>query len=166
MELPPFEEDVLKDWVRAMRGLTSTEAARSLHHTFTVHNREINDEALQYLQSVKRSIIKQTGIMEFHEPSTSFNDIGGLSNLVDDLILRRDEFEDDAQDAGIKAPKGCLLVVCRALENHLLHSLLLESGTCQCWSSTWQMFSIPMLAQANRTSRKSSLLQNQWLLAC
>lgn len=110
MELPPFEEDVLKDWVRAMRGLTSTEAARSLHHTFTVHNREINDEALQYLQSVKRSIIKQTGIMEFHEPSTSFNDIGGLSNLVDDLILRRDEFEDDAQDAGIKAPKGCLLV--------------------------------------------------------
>ena len=93
-----------------MRGLTSTEAERSLEQTFTVHDRKINDESLHYLQSVKRNIIKQTGIMEFHEPETSFSDIGGLTNLVEDLILRCGEFEESAQQAGIKSPKGCLLV--------------------------------------------------------
>ena len=110
MDLPEFDIETTKIWIRAMRGLTSTEAERSLEQTFTVHDRKINDESLHYLQSVKRNIIKQTGIMEFHEPETSFSDIGGLTNLVEDLILRCGEFEESAQQAGIKSPKGCLLV--------------------------------------------------------
>ena len=104
------EKGIIEDWVRALRGLTSTEAERSLQATFAVHGHNFNDESLQYLQSMKRSIIKQTGIMEFHEPSTSFSDIGGLEYLVEDLLLRRGEFEVDAREAGIQAPKGCLLV--------------------------------------------------------
>ena len=83
MDLPEFDIETTKIWIRAMRGLTSTEAERSLEQTFTVHDRKINDESLHYLQSVKRNIIKQTGIMEFHEPETSFSDIGGLTNLVE-----------------------------------------------------------------------------------
>ena len=110
MDLPEFDKETTKIWIRAMRGLTSTEAMRSLEQTFTVHDRKINEESLHYLQSVKRNIIKQTGIMEFHEPETSFSDIGGLTNLVEDLILRCGEFEESAQEAGIKSPKGCLLV--------------------------------------------------------
>jgi SpoVK/Ycf46/Vps4 family AAA+-type ATPase len=110
MGLPELDESTMKDWVRAMRGLTTIEAERSLQQTFAVHNGKATDEALEYLQSVKRDIIKQTGIMEFYEPTTSFQDIGGLNNLVDDLIFRRGEFEENARLAGIQAPKGCLLV--------------------------------------------------------
>lgn len=110
MGIPSFDEDTLKIWVRALRGLTSTEAGRSLEQTFIVHDKKVNEDSLHYLQALKRSIIKQTGIMEFHEPETSFSDIGGLSNLVEDLILRCGEFEETARDAGITSPKGCLLV--------------------------------------------------------
>lgn len=102
--------EVRKDWVRALRGLTAVEAERSLQQTFTVHGGQLSQESLIYLQTVKRSIIKQTGIMEFHEPTTSFSDIGGLGNLVEDLNLRRGEFEINAREAGIQSPKGCLLV--------------------------------------------------------
>ena len=104
------DDKIRKDWVLALRGLTGIEAERSLQQTFTVHNSEMNAESLAYLQSVKRNIIKQTGIMEFHEPTTSFSDIGGLANLVEDLSLRQSEFEVMARDAGIQSPKGCLLV--------------------------------------------------------
>ena len=110
MDIPAFDEETLKVWIRALRGLTSTEAGRSLEQTFTVHDKKVNDDSLHYLQALKRNIIKQTGIMEFHEPETSFSDIGGLTNLVEDLILRCGEFEESAQDAGIMSPKGCLLV--------------------------------------------------------
>ena len=110
LNLPKLNSEVSEQWVRALRGLTVIEAERSLFQTFTVHNNKCNEESLQYLQSVKRNIIKQTGLMEFHEPSTKFEDIGGLGHLVEDLVLRRDEFEIEARDAGIKSPKGCLLV--------------------------------------------------------
>ncbi len=104
------DDKIRKNWVLALRGLTSKEAERSLQQTFTVHDSKMNVESLAYLQTVKRNIIKQTGIMEFHEPTTSFSDIGGLTNLVEDLGLRQGEFEVHARDAGIQSPKGCLLV--------------------------------------------------------
>lgn len=110
LNLPKLNVEVSEQWVRALRGLTVIESERSLFQTFTVHNNKCNEESLQYLQSVKRNIIKQTGLMEFHEPSTKFEDIGGLGHLVEDLVLRRDEFEIEARDAGIQSPKGCLLV--------------------------------------------------------
>jgi SpoVK/Ycf46/Vps4 family AAA+-type ATPase len=104
------DDKTRKDWVLALRGLTVIEAERSLQQTFTVHDSKMNVGSLAYLQAVKRNIIKQTGIMEFHEPTTSFSDIGGLANLVEDLSLRQGEFEIQARDAGIQSPKGCLLV--------------------------------------------------------
>ena len=111
MQIKEIKDDkIRKDWVLALRGLTGVEAERSLQQTFTVHNSKMNAESLAYLQSVKRNIIKQTGIMEFHEPTTSFSDIGGLANLVEDLSLRKGEFESNAREAGIQSPKGCLLV--------------------------------------------------------
>jgi SpoVK/Ycf46/Vps4 family AAA+-type ATPase len=111
MNIKEISDDKLrKDWVLALRGLTGIEAERSLQQAFTVHDKKMNEESLAYLQAVKRNIIKQTGIMEFHEPTTSFSDIGGLANLVEDLSLRQGEFEIHAHDAGIQSPKGCLLV--------------------------------------------------------
>ena len=109
-DMQTMDQEIREDWIRAMRGLTSIEAERSITQTFTVHNNNVSEESLQYLQSVKRNIIKQTGIMDFHEPSTSFHDIGGLENLVEDLVVRRGEFEVEAREAGIQSPKGCLLV--------------------------------------------------------
>jgi ATP-dependent 26S proteasome regulatory subunit len=108
--IPQLEAEIQVQWVRALRGLTSIEAGRALTQALTVHNNAFNDDSLLYLQSLKRNLIQQTGIMEFHEPSTSFQDIGGLDFIIEDLKMRRSEFELDAQDAGIKAPKGCLLV--------------------------------------------------------
>lgn len=111
MQIKEIKDDkIRKDWVLALRGLTGIEAERSLQQTFTVHDSKMNAESLAYLQSVKRNIITQTGIMEFHEPTTSFSDIGGLANLVEDLSLRKGEFESNAREAGIQSPKGCLLV--------------------------------------------------------
>ncbi len=165
MDLPEFDIETTKIWIRAMRGLTSTEAERSLEQTFTVHDRKINDESLHYLQSVKRNIIKQTGIMEFHEPETSFSDIGGLTNLVEDLILRCGEFEESAQQAGIKSPKGCLLVGLPGTGKSLI---------AQSVAGEWKM---PMLefnmanvldsyvGSSEQNMKKYSQLLSQWHLA-
>ena len=109
LEISHPEDEIMVQWVRALRGLTSVEAERALAQSMTVHEGSFNDESLNYLQSLKRNLIQQTGIMDFHEPSTSFSDIGGLDLLIDDLKMRRTEFEHEASEAGINPPKGCLL---------------------------------------------------------
>jgi SpoVK/Ycf46/Vps4 family AAA+-type ATPase len=103
-------ENALEEWARALGGLTSSEAARACKQTLFVHEGKFSDEALLYLRQIKRDFIEQTGIMEFTEPTTTFADIGGLNTLIEDLSLRRKEFEDNAKTAGLQSPKGSLLV--------------------------------------------------------
>ena len=104
------KEGVLQNWVRALRGLTTSEATRACKQALLVHNNQFSQEALSYLRQIKRDFIEQTGIMEFTEPTTTFSDIGGLDVLIKDLTLRRLEFEVNAKEAGIQSPKGSLLV--------------------------------------------------------
>ena len=85
LEISYPEDEIMVQWVRALRGLTSVEAERALAQSMTVHDGTFDHESLNYLQSLKRNLIQQTGIMDFHEPSTSFSDIGGLDLLIDDL---------------------------------------------------------------------------------
>ena len=104
------KEEVLQNWVRALRGLTTSEATRACKQALLVHNNQFSQDALSYLRQIKRDYIEQTGIMEFTEPTTTFSDIGGLDVLIKDLTLRRLEFEESAKEAGIQSPKGSLLV--------------------------------------------------------
>jgi len=105
----PEDKELILEWCRALRGLTSSEALNAVVQSLVMHGNQFSEEALEYLRSCKRDFIEQTGIMEFSEPTLKFSDVGGLDNLTSDLLKRRTEFENSAKGAGIHTPKGCLL---------------------------------------------------------
>lgn len=58
----------------------------------------------------KKQIIRQTQILEFCDQEVKMDDIGGLNNLKNWLLLRSRSFSEDASLYGLPSPKGLLLV--------------------------------------------------------
>jgi len=95
-------EEILK----ATTGLTVTEAenayAKSLIKTKNFDIPSIIQE--------KEQIIRKSGVLECRSPRYTFDQVGGLGELKEWLILRRLAFEEEARLFGLAAPKGVLLV--------------------------------------------------------
>ena len=58
----------------------------------------------------KAQTVKRNGLLELVEVQESLDDIGGLDVLKDWLLKRRDAFSTRAQQYGLPAPKGLLIV--------------------------------------------------------
>lgn len=98
--------DNREEILNSTTGLTISEAenayAKSLVKRRTFDIPTILDE--------KKQIIKKAGILEYRNSKYSFDQIGGLNNLKEWLILRRLAFKEDAIGFGLDHPKGVLLV--------------------------------------------------------
>jgi ATP-dependent 26S proteasome regulatory subunit len=106
---PLAEEDAKdrkEDIIKAAKGLTLEEVgnayARSLVKCKKFDVPTILDE--------KKQIIRKSGILEYLDPKFTFDNIGGLENLKEWLLLRRLAFREDASAFGLPAPKGVLLI--------------------------------------------------------
>lgn len=92
--------------IHAAQGLTLTEIKnvfiRSLVRSKTLDVSEIMIE--------KQQIIRKSGILEYHPADISMADVGGLGLLKDWLRKRRVAFSVRAQEFGLPAPKGVLLL--------------------------------------------------------
>ncbi len=65
---------------------------------------------IETILSEKKHIIRKSGILEFYESRSNFNDIGGLDIMKAWLNKREVAFTQRARDFGLPLPKGILLI--------------------------------------------------------
>lgn len=95
--------------LEAAKGLTAFEAEQTYSFALVKHG-NLGDAALKTVMREKAGIIKKTGILEFFEPDTDMNQIGGLDTIKAWLKKRHRAFSPEAEKYGLVKPKGVLLV--------------------------------------------------------
>jgi len=94
--------------IQACQGLTIEKIRRVLSKSIAKYG-FINMNTIPLILKEKRELISQTQLLEFVEPNSKFNDIGGLRILKDWLALRKNSFSEKAKLYGLPAPRGLLL---------------------------------------------------------
>lgn len=95
--------------VRALSGLTRSEAENALAKVIVANSR-IDSEDVVLLLSEKEQVIRKSGMLEYYPTPESFGSIGGLDELKSWLRARGRAFSDSARAFGLPSPKGILLV--------------------------------------------------------
>lgn len=95
--------------IRAMRGLTLTEAANALTAGI-VASGKLDEAVLPFILSEKKQIIRKSGILEYFEATVTMNEVGGLDGLKSYAARTRNAMTQKAREAGVDTPKGVLLV--------------------------------------------------------
>ena len=95
--------------LEACRGLTISEAENALTLA-VVRGKGFNGTAVKIVQTEKASVVKRSGTLEYHEPSTSLADVGGLDAVKTWFLQRKNAWTDEAREYGIPLPRGCLVV--------------------------------------------------------
>ncbi|CAK0755236.1 hypothetical protein CCP3SC5AM1_200017 [Gammaproteobacteria bacterium] len=106
---PSTEQPIKETLARAVLGLTSSEAERVLRRSLARHG-ELNLACVPDVLAEKEQIVRKEGILEFRQPEVSFADVGGLERLKEWFAQRRRAFDADAQDFGLRPPRGVVLV--------------------------------------------------------
>lgn len=101
--------NTLDEIVRCCQGLSIERVRRVLAKAIATHGKlEVND--LELILQEKRTIIRQTQILEFYPATEQISDIGGLDNLKEWLLRRGSAFSEQARQYGLPHPRGLLLV--------------------------------------------------------
>lgn len=106
VKLSAGEEEKL---VQMARGLTCSELEGVLSELM-VEKGVIDKEVFSFLLEEKKQIIRKSGVLEYFEPETDLEDVGGLDLLKDWLRKRVHAFSERARKFGLPEPKGLLLV--------------------------------------------------------
>jgi ATP-dependent 26S proteasome regulatory subunit len=99
-------EDIADTLVDAACGLTTTEA----ENAFALSIVEVGEIVASIVAREKAQTIKKNGLLEVIESKITLDDIGGLENLKQDLLEKKDLFTKRARDYGLPAPRGALIV--------------------------------------------------------
>lgn len=108
-QLPDLESKTRaheEEIINSVAGLSYTEVCSAFGKSICMH-KELN---IKSILKEKQEVIRKTGILEFFTPTHSFDDIGGLGNLMDFLKLRKSTFSKEARQYGLPVPKGVLLI--------------------------------------------------------
>jgi SpoVK/Ycf46/Vps4 family AAA+-type ATPase len=70
----------------------------------------LDERGIDMITQEKKSIIRESGALEFFSPQESIADVGGLEVLKDWLRQREKAFTKEARDYGLPAPKGIALI--------------------------------------------------------
>ncbi len=92
--------------VKAANGLTLNEAQTAFLKSIVMHKKF----DIPTILKEKQQIVRKKGVLEFYEPKVDINDIGGLKKMIDWLECRKLAFKSDAEDYGLKPPRGVLLI--------------------------------------------------------
>lgn len=95
--------------VAALRGLTATEA-QAVISAGIVATRELGDSLTPFIVKEKAQIIRKSGVLEYYDQTVTMNEVGGLQALKEHAGKVRAAFSAAAQEAGVDAPKGVILV--------------------------------------------------------
>ncbi|KOR37779.1 MULTISPECIES: AAA family ATPase [Planktothricoides] len=104
-----LSRNTLDEIVRCCQGLSIERVRRVLAKAIATHGKlEVDD--LELILQEKRTIIRQTQILEFYPATEQISDIGGLDNLKEWLLRRGSAFSEQARQYGLPHPRGLLLV--------------------------------------------------------
>jgi len=119
-------ETIEEDLINSVNGLTLTEAESAYSKSIVSYRRWNIPSILEE----KKHIIRKSGILEFYDNSVSMNDVGGLKNLVGWIKKRRSCFSKEAEEYGLKKPRGTLFLGFPGAGKSLV---------CKAIASTWNM---------------------------
>lgn len=92
--------------VEAALGLTVTEAENAFALSLVV----AGTFSAPVIAREKEQLVWKSGVLQIFSPDASMDAVGGLSNLKQYLRLRVTAFSPEAQEYGLPAPRGVLLV--------------------------------------------------------
>ncbi|MEM1107673.1 MAG: AAA family ATPase [Planctomycetota bacterium] len=95
--------------VRNLRGLTLAQARRVVGEAM-MEDFAFTDEDANTMLATKRRLLHEDGLLEYIQTPLGLNEIAGLKNLKQWLKVRADAFSDDAEDFGLRPPRGMLLL--------------------------------------------------------
>ncbi|MCG8591778.1 MAG: AAA family ATPase [Proteobacteria bacterium] len=95
--------------VQAAQGLTLSEAENAFAKA-AVTRGVLDRKDVELVLSEKQQVIRKSGLLEFHPPDTSMQDVGGLEALKQWLLRRGKAWEPKARAFGLPAPRGVLLL--------------------------------------------------------
>jgi AAA+ superfamily predicted ATPase len=103
-------DDVIREKLtQAALGLTLQEAENVFAKTI-VNDGTLTAADAGVVFSEKQQIIRKSGLLEYFESEADLDEVGGLDNLKQWLTRRSAAFTQRAQQFGLPAPKGVLLV--------------------------------------------------------
>lgn len=101
--------ELFERFVKASLGLTEDEIERLYRKVLIEHGR-FGEEQLADIISEKRQIIRKAEYLEFQDFSQSMTEVGGLDNLKEWLVARKNAFSEKARKYGLPQPKGLFLL--------------------------------------------------------
>lgn len=106
------EKRIAEDLVRTLQGMQMYEVKQTLRTVFELTNGRLSNKAIREALKEKKKIVKKSGIIEVVDTDISFNDVGGLSKLVEDLEIKSQIYSNlgDAEKFNIPIPKGILII--------------------------------------------------------
>lgn len=93
----------------SMKGFTAAEMQYALNKSCWGH-KTINSKVLATLHDEKEQMARKEGVLEYVRSAESINDVGGLDNLKEWLLKRKQLFSPEAEAAGIRPPRGLLMM--------------------------------------------------------
>lgn len=102
---------VLDNLVRTLQGLQMYEVKQILRTILATRN-HISSRAIDTALKEKKRIVKKSGIIEVYDTNISFDDVGGLQKLRDDLDIKCAIYSNlvDAKKYNVPIPKGILII--------------------------------------------------------
>ena len=101
--------DDLSAAATALQGFTSIEAQQSLTKLLW-GAKTIDSSIIRQLQEEKEQLARKEGLLEYVRTEFSLDDVGGLENLKTWLVKRRRLFSPEAAAAGLRPPRGLLMM--------------------------------------------------------
>ena len=95
--------------VRNLRGLTRRQAERIIIDT-VADDRRFDDNDINSVIASKRGMIQRGGLLEYVETPLDLSEIGGMKRLKKWLNQRKGAFSPEAEQFGLEAPKGVLML--------------------------------------------------------
>ena len=104
-----LNEDELDQVYTSLKGFTSAEIRFSLNKA-CVGLKSLDKDILIKLHDEKEQLAKKDGVLEYVRGSETIEDVGGLENLKEWLVKRRKLFTPEAAPAGLRSPRGLLMM--------------------------------------------------------
>lgn len=109
LEKIEIDPEIADHAVRSALGLSLNEASRVFRKVLVL-KKGLTEADLKLVVEEKKSVLRKTDVLEFHELGESLQDVGGLGEMKRWLGVRTAAFGEEARAFGLPPPKGLLLL--------------------------------------------------------
>lgn len=106
------EDDLTIEMTRTLQGLQHYEIEQIIQSSSVRTGGKLTELSIRYALEEKKNLVKKSGIIEVVDTDISFEDVGGLENLREDLKQKAKIFHhlSDISSVKLPLPKGVLIL--------------------------------------------------------